>query len=115
LAARLPGGSYVFSVLAAQATERGLLSAGMLVSEGGFGILRARCAVLTFLRDKSRAPCRDPGWGAKQVSRQAGHQQALQRNKFRAPKIVANQAAFFILIVGFVFMVQWGVIRAVLN
>ena len=39
----------------ARATERGLQSAGVLVSDGGFGILRAFCAVLTFLRDKSRA------------------------------------------------------------
>ena len=33
---------YVFSANAARATERGLQSAGVLVSEGGFGILRAR-------------------------------------------------------------------------
>ena len=33
---------YVFSVGAPRATERGLQSAGALVSEGGFGILRAR-------------------------------------------------------------------------
>ena len=33
------------SVVAGRATERGLQSAGVLVSEGGFGILRARlCA-----------------------------------------------------------------------
>jgi len=32
----------VFSVVAARATERGLQSAGVLVSEGGFGILRVR-------------------------------------------------------------------------
>src|SRR5207247_8133189 len=37
--------SYLFSVVAARGTERGLQSAGVLVSEGGFGILRARlCA-----------------------------------------------------------------------
>ena len=38
----LPEGEYVFSVVAAQAKERGLQSAGVLVSEGGFGILRTR-------------------------------------------------------------------------
>ena len=37
-----PSPQYVFSVVAAPATERGLQSAGVLVSEGGFGILRAR-------------------------------------------------------------------------
>ena len=49
-------GTYVFRVVAAQATERGLQSAGVLVREGGFGICGRVCAVLTFLRDKSRAP-----------------------------------------------------------
>jgi hypothetical protein len=43
-------------VVAAPATERGLQSAGLLGSEAGFGILRGVCAVITFLRDKSRAP-----------------------------------------------------------
>ena len=33
---------YVFSVVAARVAERGLQSAGVLVSEGGFGILRTR-------------------------------------------------------------------------
>jgi len=33
---------YVFSVVVARATERGLQSAGALVSEGGIGVLRAR-------------------------------------------------------------------------
>ena len=36
-----PSPQYVFSVVAARATERGLQSAGMLVSEEGFGILLA--------------------------------------------------------------------------
>ena len=49
-----PSPQYVFSVVAARATERGLQSAGVLVSEGRGGILRAR--LLTFLRDESRAP-----------------------------------------------------------
>jgi len=44
------------SVVAGRATERGLQSAGVLVSEGRVGILRARLCVLTFLRDESRAP-----------------------------------------------------------
>ena len=44
------------SVVAGCATERGLQSAGVLVSEGRVGILRARLCVLTFLRDESRAP-----------------------------------------------------------
>jgi hypothetical protein len=84
-----PARPYVFSVVAARATERGLQSAGVLVSEGpvlrsstaeterslrsrlaafcrgpgshtaeggDFGSLRRVCAVLRFLRDKSRAP-----------------------------------------------------------
>ena len=33
---------YVFSVVAARATERGLQSVGVLISEAGLGILRAR-------------------------------------------------------------------------
>ena len=42
---RSAGAEYLFSVVAARATERGLQSAGLLVSEGDFGILRARlCA-----------------------------------------------------------------------
>ena len=44
------------SVVAGRATERGLQSAGVLVSEGRVGILRARLCALTFLRDESRAP-----------------------------------------------------------
>ena len=47
---------YVFSVVAARATERGLQSAGVLVSEGGFGILRARLCGAHVPADKSRAP-----------------------------------------------------------
>ena len=68
----------MFSVVAARATERGLQSAGM--------------AVLTFLRDKSRAPFaersadlsrlkavplpRDRGWGAKHAQQAPGHGRA---------------------------------------
>jgi hypothetical protein len=48
----------VFSVVAARATERGLQSAGVLVIEGEEALESCGrvCAVLTFLRDKSRAP-----------------------------------------------------------
>jgi hypothetical protein len=38
------------------ATERGLQSAGMLIGQENFGIVRPRLRALTFLRDKSRAP-----------------------------------------------------------
>ena len=51
-----PSPQYVFSVVAAPATERGLQSAGVLESGGRFGFCGRVCAVLTFLRDKSRAP-----------------------------------------------------------
>src|SRR6266576_2202972 len=37
----LPAGRYVFSAVATRATERGLLSAGVLLGEEGLGILQA--------------------------------------------------------------------------
>jgi hypothetical protein len=52
-------GGYVFSVVAAPAKERGLQSTSVrraLVSTASFEICGRVCAVLKFLRDKSRAP-----------------------------------------------------------
>src|SRR6266403_2861163 len=61
LPSRLPA-RYVFSLVVARATERGLQSAGVLVSEGGFGILPS----VTCSRSSgiNPAPRRDSGWGA---------------------------------------------------
>jgi len=47
---------YVFTVVAARANGARTSVRRGVGSEGGIGILRARLCVLTFLRDKSRAP-----------------------------------------------------------
>ena len=47
---------YVFSVVAAQAKERTSVRRGVAESKVGLEFSGRVCAVLTFLRDKSRAP-----------------------------------------------------------